>query len=169
MIRIAGIIKESITDGEGLRLVVFAQGCKHQCPGCHNPDTHPFEGGSTIQKEEIIEMILENPLLDGITFSGGDPFFQVEAFLQLSLLIKEKVTPHFPHFTIMAYTGFTYERLMESSPIYSPLLNEIDVLIDGPYIQSQRTMDLNFIGSANQRILNMKETLIQQKPVLYSM
>lgn len=169
MIRIAGIIKESITDGEGLRLVVFAQGCKHQCPGCHNPDTHPFEGGHNILEDEIIALILENPLLDGITFSGGDPFFQAEAFLELSLLIREKVIPHSPHFTIMAYTGFTYEKLMENSSLYLPLLKEIDVLIDGPYVQSQRTLNLSFVGSGNQRILDIKETIKKLQPVVYSM
>lgn len=169
MIRAAGILKESVTDGEGLRLVVFAQGCTHKCPGCHNPDTHSIEGGFSIDEEEIIALILENPLLDGITFSGGDPFFQTEGFLELALLIREKVTPLHPHFTIIAYTGFTCENLMDNGSDYLPLLNEIDVLIDGPYVQSQRTLDLNFIGSRNQRILNMKETIKQQKPVLYHM
>lgn len=169
MIRISGIIRESITDGEGLRLVVFAQGCAHRCLGCHNPETHSFDGGYDIKDEEIIDMILKNPLLDGVTFSGGDPFYQAEAFHQLAIKIREKVAPHFPHFTIMAYTGFTFEKLMENQAIYLPLLREIDVLIDGPFVQSERTLTLNFAGSFNQRILNMKETLKTQKPVYYAM
>ena len=169
MIRVAGIVRESITDGEGLRLVIFAQGCAHSCQGCHNPETHSFQDGYLADDEEIIEMILKNPRLDGVTFSGGDPFFQADAFHKLAISIRERVTPHFPHFTIIAYTGFTYEKLMENSSIYFPLLSEIDVLIDGPYLDSKRTLDLNFAGSSNQRTLNMKETLKMQKPVLYVM
>ncbi|WP_312651246.1 anaerobic ribonucleoside-triphosphate reductase activating protein [Proteiniclasticum sp.] len=169
MLRIAGIVKESITDGEGLRLVIFAQGCAHKCPGCHNPETHSFEGGYQIEDEEIIDLILKNPLLDGVTFSGGDPLFQAEAFHQLALLIRKKVTPHHPHFTIMAYTGFTFERLLEQRDLYIPLLHEIDVLIDGPFVESERSFDLNFKGSSNQRILDMRETLKTEKPVLYRM
>lgn len=167
MIRIAGIIKESITDGEGLRLVIFAQGCAHNCAGCHNPKTHSFDGGYLADDDEIIDMILKNPLLDGVTFSGGDPFYQAEGFHQLALSIREKILPHYPEFTIIAYTGFTFEKLMENSSIYFPLLNEIDVLIDGPFVDSKRTLDLNFVGSSNQRTLNMRETLKLNTPVLY--
>lgn len=169
MIRIAGIVNESITDGEGLRLVIFAQGCAHGCPGCHNPKTHSFQGGYQIEMEEIIDLILKNPLLDGVTFSGGDPFFQAEGFFELAVLIRKRVIPHFPHFTIMAYTGFTYEKLLERKDIYMPLLSQIDVLIDGPFVESERSFDLSFAGSSNQRTLDMRETLKMQKPVVYMM
>lgn len=169
MIRAAGIVKESITDGEGLRLVIFAQGCAHKCSGCHNPETHTFQGGFLVEDDLIIQMILKNPLLDGITFSGGDPFFQAEAFHDLARSIREKIAPHFPEFTIIAYTGFTFEKLMENRSLYYPLLSQIDVLIDGPFVDSKRTLELSFVGSSNQRILDMKETLKTQKPVIYAM
>ena len=106
-IRIAGIIKESIVDGPGIRLVVFAQGCPHRCRGCHNPQTHPFEGGKIVTIEEILEMVKKNPLLDGVTFSGGEPFSQAQAFAVLDRL---KVSMN-----IMTYTGYTYEYLLEKT------------------------------------------------------
>ena len=83
-LRIAGIIKESIVDGPGIRLVVFAQGCKHHCPGCHNPETHSFTGGKLVSIASIMEMVKSNPLLDGLSFSGGEPFEQAKMFAELA-------------------------------------------------------------------------------------
>ena len=106
-LRIAGIVKESIVDGPGIRLVIFAQGCKHNCPGCHNPETHSFEGGNLISVEEILEKVKKNPLLDGVTFSGGDPFEQGEAFSILGEKVKTL------GLNVMTYTGYTYEEIID--------------------------------------------------------
>lgn len=167
MIRVAGITNESIVDGEGLRLVVFAQGCAHACPGCHNPESHSFTGGDFVDEEEIISRIKRNPLLDGITYSGGDPFFQPEAFQKLSRLLRKEVIALDGNFSIMAYTGFTFEELLSKEDVYLPLLREIDILVDGRFIQEERSLSLLFRGSKNQRILDMRRSLAEQRPVLH--
>jgi anaerobic ribonucleoside-triphosphate reductase activating protein len=167
MIRTADVIDESIVDGEGLRLVVFAQGCAHHCPGCHNPSALPFEGGYLTDNEAILLKIIKNPLLDGITFSGGDPFFQVESFASLAKAVNENIVVTNPDFTIMAYTGYTLEELFKDLNRYLPLLDQIDILVDGPYIASSKSLELSFIGSLNQRILDVKKSLLAKKPVLY--
>jgi len=167
MIRAADIIDESIVDGEGLRLVVFAQGCSHQCPGCHNPSALPFEGGYLTDNEAILDRIRRNPLLDGITLSGGDPFFQVDPFVSLTKAIRETIIAFNPDFTIMAYTGYTLEELFRDIERYLPLLEQIDILVDGPYIASRKSLDLIFMGSSNQRILDVKKSLLTLKPVPY--
>lgn len=166
MIRTAGITDESIVDGEGLRLVVFAQGCSHDCPGCHNPASHSFQGGQLTDVEKILEKIRRNPLLDGITYSGGDPFFQTEAFLSLSRAIRKEFFSR-DDFTIMAYTGFTFEELMSKEELYLPLLREIDILVDGRFILEEKSLNLPFIGSRNQRILDVRRSLMENRPVLY--
>lgn len=167
MIRAADVIDESIVDGEGLRLVVFAQGCAHHCPGCHNPSALPFEGGYLTDNDAILEKIRKNPLLDGITFSGGDPFFQVESFASLAKAVNENIAAFNPDFTIMAYTGYTLEELFQDIKRYLPLLEQIDILVDGPYMASRKSHDLSFMGSLNQRILDVKKSLLALKPVLY--
>lgn len=167
MIRTADIIDESIVDGEGLRLVIFAQGCAHHCLGCHNPSSLPFEGGFPSDNEAILEKIRKNPLLDGITFSGGDPFFQVESFASLAKAIRENIIAFIPDFTIMAYTGYTLEELFLDLKHYLPLLEKIDILVDGPYMASRKTHDLPFMGSSNQRILDVKKSLLNLTPVEY--
>jgi len=167
MIRAADVIDESIVDGEGLRLVVFAQGCSHHCPGCHNPSALPFEGGYLADNEAILEKIRKNPLLDGITFSGGDPFFQVEPFASLAVAVRKNVIAYNPDFTIMAYTGYTLEELFSDIRRYLPLLEQIDILVDGPYVASSKSLDLLFMGSLNQRILDVKKSLLALKPIPY--
>ena len=168
MIRAADVIDESIVDGDGLRLVVFAQGCAHHCPGCHNPSALPFEGGYLTDNETILEKIRKNPLLDGITFSGGDPFFQIGSFASLAKAVNEYIVPSNPDFTIMAYTGYTLEELFQDIKRYLPLLEQIDILVDGPYMASRKSLDLSFMGSSNQRILDVKKSLLALKPVLYT-
>ena len=168
MIRVADIVDESIVDGEGFRLVVFAQGCAHHCLGCHNPSSHPFEGGYFTSPKVIIERIRRNPLLDGITFSGGDPFFQVEQFSALAEAVREEIINDNPDFTIMAYTGFTMEELLLNITKYLPLLKHIDILVDGPYIASKKSHNLSFMGSSNQRLLDVKKSLLTMKPTLYA-
>lgn len=154
-LRMAGVVRESIVDGPGIRFVVFCQGCPHLCPGCHNPVTHDFDGGYLCEVEKIIKAIDENPLLDGVTFSGGEPACQPKAFLNLAKQIKER------GLNIIMYSGFTLEQLVkmgESDRIMLELLEHLDYLIDGKYEEAQRDLTLSFRGSKNQRIIDMKET-----------
>ena len=162
-IRLAGVVRESIVDGPGLRFTVFCQGCPHGCEGCHNPATHDFEGGYDCEISKIIAAVDENPLLDGVTFSGGEPMCQPEAFTVLAEELKKR------NLNIMVYTGYTYEellRLAETRPAVGKLLKLTDYLVDGRFILAQRDLTLPFRGSTNQRILDMKQTLAAGKPVL---
>ena len=150
-IRIAGLAHDSIVDGEGIRLTVFTQGCPHHCPGCHNPETHDFNGGRMIDTSEIIAMLDANPLLDGVTFSGGEPFCQPEACTVIADAASER------GLNVWAYTGFAWEALVQRAcPQELALLNSIDVLVDGRYMQEQRTLELPFRGSRNQRIIVLR-------------
>ena len=147
-IRIAGIVPESVTDGPGVRFTIFTQGCPHDCPGCHNPHTHDPNGGYEIAIDEILDQIRQDPLLDGITFSGGEPF------LQAANLAKIACACHEWNLTVMTYTGYLYEDILASNNTdWQALLRETDVLVDGPFIQEQATTALPFRGSSNQRII----------------
>jgi len=170
-IRIASLLEDSIVDGEGLRLVVFAQGCLHACPGCHNPSSHALSDGYLVDEEEIIELLLSNPLLSGITLSGGEPFLQVEAFASLCEAIAKVKQDLDPEFTIMAYTGYTLEELLAdgNSEKYLPLLEHIDILVDGRFILKQKSLELKFRGSKNQRIIDIKQSLLENTIVPYLM
>lgn len=162
-LRIAGIIKESIVDGPGIRLVVFAQGCKHNCPGCHNPETHSFEGGQTISIEEILAMVKKNPLLDGVTLSGGDPFEQAAAFAGLAREIGKA------RLNVVTYTGYTYEYLMKHAQVmdgWGELLDETDILIDGRFELEKKSLMLKFRGSKNQRIIDVRRTRMENEIIL---
>lgn len=161
IIDVAGYNKNSITDGPGLRFVIYCQGCIHNCEGCHNPETHVFGTGVKTEVSEIYSMIKKNPIVKGVTFSGGEPFCQTEAFLELANLLKTD------GYEIACYTGFTIEKLMEdkNSTEYK-LLQLIDVLIDGKFILSQRNLSLMFKGSENQRVLDVPQSLLQNKAVL---
>ncbi len=163
LLRIAGIEPESIVDGPGIRLTVFTQGCPHHCPGCHNPETHDFNGGHFIAIEEILRMIGDNPLLDGVTFSGGDPFVQAKQLIPLAREIKERGL----HLTI--FTGYLYERLLElgktERPEFLELLSFADLLVDGPFILAQRSLELQFKGSFNQRLIDVQKTLFEGDPL----
>ncbi|MCQ2547708.1 MAG: anaerobic ribonucleoside-triphosphate reductase activating protein [Clostridia bacterium] len=155
-IRIAGIIRESIVDGPGLRFVIFCQGCIHKCPGCHNPESHDFQGGYDCEIEKIIKAVDDNPLLQGVTFSGGEPFNQAEAFLELAKILKAK------GIHIMSYSGFTFEELMDmakTDDAVRELMNNIDILVDGRFVQEERDLSLIFRGSRNQRVLDLKKSL----------
>jgi anaerobic ribonucleoside-triphosphate reductase activating protein len=147
-IHVSGIIEESIVDGPGFRYVVFTQGCPHHCKGCHNPQTHPFEGGQIVDIDEIFKAFCENPLLSGITFSGGEPFCQPKPLYELALKVHQKGK------TVMTYTGYTLEQLEEMDNIWvKKLLSVSDILVDGPYIEELRNLELEFRGSSNQRVL----------------
>lgn len=162
-IRMAGVVRESIVDGPGLRMAVFCQGCPHGCPGCHNQETHDFAGGYDCEIEKIVQAVKADPLLDGVTFSGGEPFCQPEAFFNLALALKELR----PDLNLMAYSGYTYEELtaMHSEGV-DRLLAIIDYLVDGPFILAERDLTLLFRGSANQRIIDMNRTRAEGSVVL---
>jgi anaerobic ribonucleoside-triphosphate reductase activating protein len=148
-IRISGIVKNSIVDGPGLRFVLFGQGCPLKCPDCHNPGTHDFFGGEIAEITDIVRQIRSDPLLDGVTFSGGEPFAQIEAFAALASEI--------PDLHIICYSGYTFEELY-ARPETHTLLKLIDVLVDGRFQNSLKQSDERFKGSANQRAINVKES-----------
>lgn len=150
--RIAGIVNDSIVDGPGLRLAIFAQGCPHHCPGCHNPESHDFAGGSDMDTEKIIARMDANPLLDGITLTGGEPFEQPEACRILA------DAAHARGLNVWAYSGYTFEQLC-AVPEKRRLLEACDVLVDGPFLLAERSLDLRFRGSKNQRVLKIAELL----------
>ena len=153
-IRIARTVSDSIVDGPGLRFTVFTQGCPHACPGCHNPETHDPAGGRDADTDELIAKMKKNPLLSGLTLSGGDPMGQPLPCLELAR------AAHGMGLTVWTYTGWTYEALTEENdPDRVALLRETDVLIDGPFIQTQRSLELTFCGSRNQRLIDMKKTI----------
>ena len=154
-IRIAGVVRESIVDGPGLRFTVFCQGCPHGCKGCHNMATHDFSGGYDCDISKILDAIDQNPLLDGVTFSGGEPMCQPEAFYNLAVQVKER------GLNIVTYTGFTYEELLqmtEKDKWIKGLLDTTDILIDGRFIIEERDLTLLFRGSRNQRVIDMNLT-----------
>ena len=154
-IRIAGVVRESIVDGPGLRFTVFCQGCPHHCEGCHNMATHDFSGGYDCEISKIMDAIDQNPLLDGVTFSGGEPMCQPEAFYNLAVQVKER------GLNIVTYTGFTYEELLqmtEKDKWIKGLLELTDILIDGRFVLEERDLTLQFRGSRNQRVIDMNLT-----------
>ena len=153
-IQIAGIVPESIVDGPGFRYVVFTQGCLHACPGCHNPETHDPNGGREVSVESIVEAMGKNRLIDGLTLSGGEPFLQVEPCLALAK------AAHALGLNVWAYSGYTFEELMADRE-KSRLVAECDVLVDGPFILAQRTLEKRFRGSKNQRVIDVVRTLEQ--------
>ena len=163
-IRIAGVIRESIVDGPGLRFAVFTQGCAHACPECQNPETWDFKGGYDCEIDKIINAMSENPLLDGITLSGGDPLYQPEASYVLAAKVKEK------GLNVVVFTGYTYEELMdlkEKDPWVGKLLEVTDILIDGRYDKDQRDLTLLFRGSRNQRVIDMNASREEGHMVLH--
>ena len=155
MIRVAGITRDSIVDGPGIRTVIFVQGCPHHCPGCHNPETWAPDGGTDMTAEEIFSVVRKNPLCRGVTFSGGEPFAQAEALLPLAKLLKDA------GYELASYTGYLFEQLEAGTDAQRRLLALVDVLIDGPFLLAERSLDLNFRGSRNQRVLNIPESLRQ--------
>ncbi len=162
-LRLAGVVRESIVDGPGIRLTVFTQGCLHHCEGCHNPQTHDLNGGYISNTHNILKAIKENPMLQGVTFSGGEPFIQCEPLTELA---KEC---HKLGLNVMVYTGYTFEALVkgfDKNPQWKELLENTDILVDGPFILSQRSLMLHFRGSKNQRILDVPNSLKVGKVVL---
>lgn len=164
-IKLSGIIKESIVDGKGMRYVVFTQGCPHGCKGCHNPQTHDFAGGTVYNTDKIVADFKKDPLLSGITLSGGEPVCQAEACMELAKGAKTA------KLNVWMYSGYTYEEILslasENNAI-KELLNHVDVLVDGKFILEEKTLNLPFIGSRNQRVIDVKATLDKNEIVLYN-
>ena len=153
---------DSVVDGEGIRAVIWTQGCPHHCPGCHNPETHSFTSGYVVDTSYIKEQIKNLDSHTGITLSGGDPLMQVEACLELAQYAKDL------GLDVWCYTGFTFEELMlamKTKPIIKEFLSCIDVLVDGKFHLEEKTYDAVFRGSKNQRIIDTKKSLLKNKIV----
>ncbi len=163
-LRISDYISDSIVDGPGLRLTVFTQGCPHSCVGCHNPQTHDPKGGREIDADEIIVPMAENPLLDGLTLSGGEPFLQSAACAFLAQ------RAHSLGLNVWTYTGYTYEELTDGGrEDFLTLLRETDVLIDGRFLIAERSLEVPFRGSRNQRLIDVKRSLEAGCTIEYSL
>lgn len=160
-VRVSGIIKESIVDGVGIRYVIFFQGCPHNCKGCQNPQTHSFDKGTFVNINDIIREINSNPLLDGVTFSGGEALCYPKQCAIIASAVKKQ------NKTVWLYSGYTFEQILRY-PKKKRALELVDVLVDGKYIEEQRDLDLRFKGSSNQRIIDVQKSLKQGKIVLWS-
>lgn len=143
-----------MTDGPGLRTTIYCQGCLHHCKNCHNPQTWDFKGGDEYTTEQLFDILVNEEFSD-VTFSGGDPMFQVDAFTELAKMVKERTNK-----TIWMYTGFVYESIIKDAKM-SQILPFIDVLVDGPYKDELRDTSLRFRGSSNQRIIELKNGIVQ--------
>ena len=148
--KVLNIIHDSVVDGEGLRTVIFFAGCPHFCKGCHNPESWNIRNGTDMSVDEVVAECLSNPLTD-VTLSGGDPFFQAKEVNEVAKRLKAAGK------NIWAYTGYTLEALLERDGDYLALVKHCDVLIDGPFILSERDLSLDFRGSRNQRIIYVKD------------
>ena len=161
-IRVCGIEPESIVDGPGFRYVLFVQGCSHHCKGCHNPESWAPDAGEDMTVSEIFEEIKSNPNLRGVTFSGGEPFEQVEPLVELARLIKDA------GLTLMSYSGYTLEELKDrKDKATDELLSMLDMLVDGRYIEEERNLTLIYRGSENQRVIDMNKTRSDGKVAIY--
>lgn len=152
-LNVSGITYNSIVDGPGLRYTIFVQGCPHACPGCQNPQTHSFDTAKLMSLGKIMEEIAGDPLLSGVTFSGGEPFCQPKAMAALGRQVKEK------GLDLMVYTGYTYEALREmgkEDAHVKQMLELADILVDGPYKMEQRDLNLLYRGSKNQRLIDLR-------------
>ena len=161
--RVAGIVQDSIVDGPGFRFTLFTQGCPHGCKGCHNPQTHDYNGGTEMTTEEIVKKLLSNPLTDGITFSGGEPFEQAAACAEVAATAREH------GLNVWAYSGYTFEKLIEKSQTdegIKRLLSLTDVVVDGPFILEEKSYNVPWRGSKNQRLINVPESLKTGKTVI---
>ena len=159
MLNLSGIVSDSIVDGPGIRITFFCQGCPHHCEGCHNPETWDFGCGTDMEEETLLEIVQSNPLCRGVTFSGGEPFAQAAGFAKLARRLKEK------GYEVASYTGYTFEELMEGTDDQKALLQTIDILIDGPFLLAEKSLEVPFRGSKYQRILDVKKSLLHGKAV----
>ena len=163
LIKLSGLIPESFVDGPGIRFTVFTQGCPHKCKGCHNPETHDFNGGRYADIDKLFDRIIENSLVKGVTFSGGEPFCQAEPLAYLAEKLRRE------GYHIMCYSGYTFEQLLNKSnenEHINNLLSNIDILVDGPFVLVERSLELRFRGSRNQRIIDVQESIAKGKAVI---
>jgi len=160
MLQILNIIEDTMVDGPGFRTSIYCAGCRHKCPGCHNPQSWDFSGGYTVSTDDVMRVIEADPFAN-VTFSGGDPMYQPEGFAELARAIHQRT----PEKTIWCYTGFTFEQLL-SNPRQRALLEQLDVLVDGPFIKEKRDESLVFRGSSNQRIIDVPASLRQGNIVI---
>ena len=158
-IRILDILEETMADGPGFRTSIYCAGCAHHCPGCHNPQSWDFAGGREVSVDELLEVVKADEF-SNVTFSGGDPLYQVEAFTELARRIKEETGKN-----IWCYTGFTYEEILDNAWL-SQILPYIDVLVEGPFIEELKTTEIPFVGSSNQRKLSLTNKGLSASPLL---
>ena len=158
--RIFGFSANSFVDGEGIRLSIFFQGCRRKCPGCHNPGSWDIDGGVEADTETFKKMMLEDRLLDGVTFSGGEPFLQIEPVIELA----KEARMH--GLDVWCWTGYQFEELMQSHDSREAL-KYIDILVDGPFEKDKRSLNLIWRGSTNQRIIDVQKSLEKGEVVEY--
>ncbi len=161
-ISILEIVEDTTVDGPGFRTSVYSSGCPHHCPGCHNPQSWNIENGHPVEVDEILKVILDDPFAD-VTFTGGDPMFQPQGFTELAKAIKLHSTKN-----IWCYTGYRFEELLQN-PAQKALLEQIDVLVDGRFIEALKNGELRFRGSSNQRIINVPASLEKGATVVMDM
>jgi anaerobic ribonucleoside-triphosphate reductase activating protein len=161
LLRIAGMVNDSIVDGPGLRLAVFCQGCRRHCPGCHNPATWDESGGYQAETDDVLAAVGRNPLLDGITLTGGEPFLQAAAAAPLAAAVRAR------GLTVVTYTGYLWEEITGGPPDWLELARQTDLLVDGSFIMGERNIDLLFRGSANQRLIDAPASLVAGAPVAW--
>ena len=168
IINVYGLAKNSIVDGPGLRFAIFVQGCSHNCKNCHNPNSHPYSGGTEYTIDSLIAMIKSDPLVSGVTLSGGEPFDQAYACGELAYRLKNE------GYNIWTYTGYLFEDLCAASDSSSKdkdgvrkLLQNTDVLIDGPFVSDLNSYSLKWKGSSNQRILDVPASIAADSPVFW--
>lgn len=159
--RVLDIVEGTTVDGPGLRTSIYFAGCTHGCPGCHNPQSWNVGGGKLMQEDELLNIIRENDF--NVTFTGGDPFVQARAVAHLAQRIKTEL-----HKTIWCYTGYCWEEVV-NCPEYLPLLQYIDVLVDGPFVQEQRNISMLFRGSENQRLIDVPRSLATHTAIIYEL
>ena len=164
LIRLAGIAENSLVNGKGLRKVFFSQWCSHHCEGCFNQHTWEFAGGRMFDMDELVQKVKDEPFLDGVTFSGGDPFQQADKFAYLAKKLHEA------NINIWAYTGYTFEELMklaQTNPHIKQMINNVDVIVDGRFMKDKMSENLKYCGSSNQRVIDVKSSLNENKIILF--
>ena len=159
-LRILDIMEDTMVDGPGFRTAIYCAGCRHQCPGCHNPQSWDFSGGRDMTIEQLMRIIMADPFTRGVTFSGGDPMYQAAGFAELARQIHRRTQKD-----IWCYTGFTFESLIHDDQ--RELLAELDVLVDGPFVESLHDKDLLFRGSSNQRLIDVQASIYSGKTILW--
>ena len=159
MVRVLDIIEDTMVDGPGFRTSIYCAGCRHGCPGCHNPQSWGFDQGREMTTRQLMAIITADPYAN-VTFSGGDPMYQAAGFAELAHAIHNETQKD-----IWCYTGFRYESLISHDQ--RELLEHVDVLVDGPYVERLRDTDLLFRGSSNQRLIDVQKSLYAGEVVLW--